>query len=175
MLSATELQFSAAASVCCEVSLSVAEGSWSLCPPRFGESSAGCVVLQQWELSGLLLFVLQHCPVRAVLQLPWADLHHWSQCGCDDGKPQILVLMFSGSFEIRSLLDPAPREIWCPGMVGRISGANLVNFSCNSLVFSSHCIQCTGNSLVKVVFLLCQLFWFFPISAHLYPFYTFSV
>lgn len=88
------------------------------------------------------------CTVRAVLQLPGADLHHWSRCWCDGRKLHILVLMFSGSFETWSLLDPAPREILCPGMVGRIFGPNLVNCSHNSLVCSFHCIHCTGNSLV---------------------------
>lgn len=30
-----------------------------------------------------------------------------------------------GSFEMWRLLAPAPKEIWCPGMVGRIFGPNL--------------------------------------------------
>lgn len=142
-----------------------------------GESSAGVLFYSSGSQSGLMLLVLQHCPVRAVLQLPWADLHHWSQCWCDGRKLHILVLMFSGSFEMWSLLDPVPREILCPGIVGRIFGPNLVNcsqltqFSCFLFPLYSLYRQFSGLSHIPS---LSVVLVFFP-SQPICPLFIYSL
>lgn len=121
-----------------------------------------------------MLLVLQHCPVRAVLQLPAASLHHWSQCWCDGSKLHCLVLMFSeiflcSSFEMWSLLDPAPREIWCPGVVGRMFGPNLVNCSCNSSCLFSLSSVFSVQALLwfKLYSFFVSCFGFFSPSQHI--------
>lgn len=122
-----------------------------------------------------MLLVWQHCPVRAVLQLPSASLHHWSQCCCDGRKLHILALMFSGSLEMWSLLDPAPREVWCPGMMGRIFGPDLQIVPANLLFSLSTVFSVQAVLWFKSYSFFVSCFGFFFPSQHICTLFISSV